>query len=71
MMGMLFQIMQLYQQFKTNPMGMLSQRYNIPNNLNSPQDIIQHLLNTNQVSQDQVNNAMRMRNDPQIQNLFK
>lgn len=70
-MGMLFQIMQLYQQFKTNPMGMLSQRYNIPNNINNPQDIIQHLLNTNQVSQDQVNNAMRMRNDPQIQNLFK
>lgn len=69
-MGNLFQIMQLYQQFKQNPMAMLSQRYNIPANINNPQDIIQHLLNTNQVSQEQVNQAMRMRNDPQF-NMFR
>lgn len=66
MMGSLFQIMQMYQQFKQNPMAMLSQRYNIPQNISNPQDIIQHLLNTNQVSQEQVNRAMQMRNDPQF-----
>lgn len=58
-------------QFKQNPLAMLSQRFNIPQNMNDPNQIIQHLLNTNQVSQEQVNRVMQMRNDPQIQNLFK
>lgn len=40
---------------------MLSQKYNIPQNLNDPNEIIQHLLNTGQVSQSQVNQAMQMR----------
>lgn len=53
--------MGMYQQFKQNPMGMLSRKYNIPQNLNDPNEIIQHLLNTGQVSQSQVNNAMQMR----------
>lgn len=53
--------MQMYQQFRQNPMAMLSQKYNIPQNLNDPNEIIQHLLNTGQVSQNQVNQAMQMR----------
>ena len=53
--------MQMYQQFRQNPMAMLSQKYNIPQNLNDPNEIIQHLLNTGQVSQSQVNQAMQMR----------
>ncbi len=66
-----FQLMNMYQQFKTNPMQLLSQRFNIPQDMNNPNDIIQHLLNTNQVSQAQVNNAMNMRNNPIIQHLMK
>lgn len=49
---------------------MLNLRFNIPQNLNNPNEIIQHLLNTGQVSQAQVNNLMQLRNNPQIQQLF-
>lgn len=59
------------QQFRQNPMAMLSQRFSIPGNISGPQDIIQHLLNTNQITQSQLNNAMQMRNDPSIRNIFR
>ncbi len=62
--------MQMFQNFRQNPMAMLSQRFNIPQNLNNPNDIIQHLLNSGQISQAQVNNAMNMRNNPMIQQFF-
>lgn len=62
---------ELAKQFQSNPIQLLSQRYNIPQNLNNPNEIIQHLLNTGQVSQAQVNRAMQMRNNPIIQQLFK
>ena len=65
------QMMQMYQQMKTNPMSVLAQRFNIPQNITNPQDIVQHLLNTNQVSQSQVNQAMQMRNNPQFMGLFR
>lgn len=58
-------------QFKQNPMALLSQRFNIPQDMNNPNDILQHLLNTHQVSQEQVNKVMQMKNDPQIQKLLK
>lgn len=64
-------MLSMIQQFRQNPMGMLARRYNIPQNLNNPQDILQHLLNSNQVSQAQINRVMQMRNDPQIQQLLK
>lgn len=53
--------MQMLQQLRQNPMQMLSQRFNVPQNIQNPQEIIQHLLNTGQISQDQVNQAMQMR----------
>lgn len=58
-------------QFKQNPIAALSKRFNIPQNMNDPNQILQHLLNTNQVSQDQVNRVMQMQNNPQIQQLLK
>lgn len=58
-------------QFRQNPMSVLSQRYNIPPNLTDPNEILQYLLNTQQVSQDQVNRVMQMRNNPQIQQLLR
>lgn len=57
-------------QFRQNPIAMLSSRYNIPQGMNDPNAILQHLLNTNQVSQDQVNRVMQLRNDPQMQQLM-
>lgn len=70
-MNNMMQIFQMYNQLKNNPVGVLSQRFNIPENLNNPNDIIQHLLNTGQVSQSQVNQAMQMRNDPRFRNMFQ
>ena len=58
-------------QFKQNPMGMLSKKYNIPQNMNDPNEILQHLLNSGQVSQEQVNRVMKMKNDPQFQKLIQ
>ena len=58
-------------EFKSNPMQMLSKKYNIPQNVSNPNDIIQHLLNSGQVSQEQINRAMQMCNNPQIRNLLK
>lgn len=65
-------LMSMYQNLRTNPMGVLAQRFNIPTNVDTsnPQSIIQHLLNTGQVTQAQVNNAMSMRDNPVIKNLF-
>lgn len=62
----------MYQQMMQNPMQMLTQRFNIPSNINmqDPNSIIQHLLNTGQVTQQQVNQAMGMRNNPMIQQLM-
>lgn len=64
-------LLNMLNQFRNNPMQMLSRRFNIPQNLNDPQAIIQHLLNSGQVTQDQVNQAMQMRNNPMFKNLFK
>ena len=62
--------MQMISQFKQNPIGMLMQKYNIPQNINNPQEIIQHLLNSGQVTQDQVNKAMQMKNNPMFKGMF-
>jgi hypothetical protein len=50
------QAMQMVAQLKSNPMSLLSQRFNIPEgvNVNNPNDIIKHLIDTNQVSQNQI-----------------
>jgi hypothetical protein len=65
-------IIQMYNQLRKNPMSILTKRFNIPDsvNMNDPNAIIQHLINTNQVSQTQVNNCMQMKNNPMIQQIF-
>ena len=67
------QLMNMYQQLRTNPMQLLARRFNLPQgmNMNNPNDIIQHLLNTGQISQGQVNSVMGMRNNPIIQQLMQ
>lgn len=61
-----------YQRLRANPREVLAERFNIPNNIdvNNPNDILQYLLNTGQVSQDQVNEMMMMRNNPMIQKML-
>lgn len=66
------EMMTAYQRLRSNPREMLSSRFNIPDNMDvsNPNDILQHLLNTGQVSQDQVNKMMMMRNNPMIQKML-
>lgn len=61
---MMNNMMQMYQQMMSNPVQFLSRRFNIPQNLNNPNEIIQHLLNTGQVTQEQVNRIQSMKNSP-------
>lgn len=55
-------LMAMLQQFRANPMQMLlQQRLNVPGNIvNDPNAILNHLLSTGQVSQQQVNRAYQM-----------
>lgn len=55
-------LMSMLQQFKANPMQMLMQRrMNVPQNIvNDPNAILNHLLQTGQISQQQVNQAYQM-----------
>ena len=53
--------MQMLQQLRQNPVQMLRQAgLNVPDNLNDPNQIIQHLMNSGQVSQDAYNRARQM-----------
>lgn len=53
--------LQMLQQIKSNPAAFLRQAgVNIPANLNDPNAIIQHLLNSGQVSQSRYEQARRM-----------
>lgn len=53
--------MQLLAQLKQNPLGMLRQYgFNVPDNVSSPEGIIQHLMNSGQINQQQYNQARQM-----------
>lgn len=59
MMGM--NPMQMIQQLKANPIQFLQRAgFNVPSNLNSPNDIIQHLMNSKQITQQQYERARQM-----------
>ena len=70
MMNNVNDIMNMYQQMQNNPIQFLSRKFNIPQNMNDPNSIIQHLINSGQVSQSQVNNMMQLRNNPMIRKMF-
>ena len=53
-------VMGIINQFKSNPMAMLRQRFNIPDNINDPNSVIQHRMNTGQLSQAQYEQARQM-----------
>lgn len=72
MMGNINDVFNVLNTLKQNPMQILARKFNIPQNVNlhDPNAIIQHLLNTGQISQQQVNQCMGLRNDPFIQQLM-
>ena len=48
-------------QLKQNPLGVLRQYgFNVPQNLNDPNAIIQHLMNSGQIDQQTYNQARQM-----------
>lgn len=50
--------MQMIQQLQQNPMQFLKKSgYNIPENMNDPNAIIQYLMNSGQISQERYNQA--------------
>lgn len=54
-------MMQMLGQLKQNPLALLQKAgFNVPANLNSPQAIIQHLTQTGQINQNQLNQAQQM-----------
>ena len=54
-------MMQMLTQLKQNPMSLLQRAgYNIPTNLNNPQQIVEHLTKTGQINQTQLNQAQQM-----------
>ena len=54
-------MIQMLTQLKQNPLALLQKvGFNIPANINSPQQIIQHLTQTGQINQNQLNQAQQM-----------
>lgn len=56
MMNMM-NIMQMLSQVKSNPAAVLGRRFNLPQNLTNPNDILQYLMNTGQITQANYNAA--------------
>ncbi len=54
-------MMQMLSQLKQNPAGMLQRAgFNIPANVSGPQAILQHLTQTGQINQNQLNQAQQI-----------
>ena len=68
------QMIQMFNQFKSSPIQALS-KFGIPQGMNDPHQMIQHLMNTGKMSQQQYNQlqqmAGQMQNNPQYQQMFK
>ena len=71
MAGNMQDMYNLLQQLKQNPIGTLaSRKYSIPQGMTNPADIMQHLLNTRQVTQNDINVANQRYHSPFIQQIF-
>ena len=59
--GSMGNMMQMLAQLRQNPVGLLQKAgFNIPANINGPQAILQHLTQTGQINQQQLNHAQQM-----------
>ena len=54
-------IFSMYQQFMQNTVQMLNKKFNVPQEMNNPNEIINHLVNSGQVKQSQIDS---IRNNP-------
>ena len=61
-----------YQQYRNDPMEAVRGTYNIPEDMDTsdPDTIVQYLINTNQVSPQQMNRINSLRNNPLIMKLL-
>ena len=64
-------LIQNIMQARQNPMAIISRRFNIPQNIQRPQDMVQHLLDSGQITQDQLNQTVQMSKSPQFRQLMK
>lgn len=63
--------LQMLNELKSDPVAFAAKnKYNIPQGMTDPYEMTQYLLNTGQTSQDQVNQYMKLRNNPFFQKLF-
>lgn len=69
---MINSMVSVYQQYRNNPMEAVRSMYDVPNDIDesNPDAIIQHLYNTQQISQQQLNRVNSLRNNPIINMLF-
>ena len=51
----------MIQQYKNNPMEIISKKFKIPEGMKDPNDILKHLLESGQVSQKQVDNIQGLK----------
>jgi len=59
-------IMQMLMQARQNPMAVISKRFQVPQGVQDPHEIVQHLLDSGQISQEQLNKTVRMSREPQF-----
>lgn len=57
-------------QFKSNPTQMLAKKFNIPSELTDPNQILQHLIDSKQVTQEQVNMVNGLKDNPAFMKLM-
>ena len=55
-------LLNLMQMFNQNPLAILQRRFNLPQGMNSPDQIINHLLETGQITQSQLDQVRGMGN---------
>lgn len=57
------QMGQMLQSLKNNPLSFLASKgFNVPQGINNPQQMVNHLVNSGQVNQNAINQAMQMAN---------
>ena len=64
-------LFQMVMQARINPMAIISQSFNIPQNILKPQDMVQHLLDSGQITQEQLNQTMQMSRSPQFKKMTR
>lgn len=72
-MNNVLNVMNMFNKLTKNPaQTLIESGLNVPTEIaNNPQQIVQYLLNSGQVNQQQVNQAMQMKDSPMFRGLMK